>query len=505
MTAARDADVIVVGGGPAGSVAAWALSRKGIRTLVLERARFPREKVCGDYVDPRGLRILEAMGCLPGLERRQATPISRTATWVEWARSYDGPIPFYGNKARFLDHGYTIPRDELDNAMLEAAAASGADVHEQTDVVEAQCTAKGVHVTARTGRRTVHYRSQLIVGADGVNSIVARGQGLLVNDPRRIAVARRAYALVEPQDEYPDKTDVFFSEALSPGYGWMFPIADGRVNLGIGVLSEAQKRAGARVPAAFDIFVDGLRRHHPSCNHLELASRPIGGIVKTYGSAGCNRFDGGVLVGDAGCFVDPMTGEGITPGMESALLASHALATALERGQYDARGLRSYEERFRAYFDSWMLFLDFFAQLLRNPHLARPLLRTLDLGCQLAQQDSDFARSSSGYFGDLEPRPIATMGTIWWRAVEELLLWWPRLAAVAAGRNRVASASPRDLVDWNRALTRSLFADPRWHTAWSLELHRQWARFILAERRSRERRAARELVSRLSDPQPETA
>src|SRR5205823_1165291 len=92
---ARQADVIVAGGGPAGSVLAWDLARRGIDVLVLERTRFPREKVCGDYVEPRGLRILREMGCLEGLERTRPLPISRTSIFSEWQCRYSGPIPFY--------------------------------------------------------------------------------------------------------------------------------------------------------------------------------------------------------------------------------------------------------------------------------------------------------------------------------------------------------------------------------------------------------------------------
>jgi 2-polyprenyl-6-methoxyphenol hydroxylase-like FAD-dependent oxidoreductase len=79
----RDAEVIVAGGGPAGSVLAWDLARKGVRVVVLERTRFPREKVCGDYVEPRGLRVLQAMGCLERLEQRSPLPITHSATFVE--------------------------------------------------------------------------------------------------------------------------------------------------------------------------------------------------------------------------------------------------------------------------------------------------------------------------------------------------------------------------------------------------------------------------------------
>src|SRR5882724_13433345 len=113
----RSVDVIVVGGGPAGSTLAWDLARRGVDILVVERARFPREKVCGDYVEPRGLRILQRMGCLERLEAAGPLPITRSATFVEWECRYSAEIPFYGLGGGLPPHGYIIPRDELDDAM----------------------------------------------------------------------------------------------------------------------------------------------------------------------------------------------------------------------------------------------------------------------------------------------------------------------------------------------------------------------------------------------------
>jgi flavin-dependent dehydrogenase len=447
--------------------------------LVLEGARFPREKVCGDYVDPRGLQILQAMGCLGRLERSKPLRITRTATFVEWERHYSGPIPFYGHGDWFPAHGYTIPREELDAVMLDAAAAAGAVVHEQTAVTEVDAGPDGVAVTAEHASRTVRYRAHLIAGADGVNSIVARSAGLSVADPTRTAVARRAYAVVEPDAGDAGEAEIFYDESTFPGYGWMFPGPGGRVNLGVGLLSEARRRFDVNVPSLFTSFVEGLRRNHPRCGEIELASKPIGGVVKMYGGASRNHFDGGVLVGDAGSFVDPMTGEGITPGMESALLAAPTLVSALQAGQFHAGRLAAYEAAFRSYFDPSMIFLDFCAVMLRNRHLARPWLKALARGCQVAQADAGFARTCGSYFGGLEIRPLDILGQAWLRAMEDVLLAWPRLlSGLAGGDRRTPGTTPADLIDWQAALSRSMLRDPIWHLRWTLDMQRQWSRLL---------------------------
>jgi geranylgeranyl reductase family protein len=490
VTTQDRADVVIVGCGPAGSVLAWALARKGVHTLLLERTRFPREKVCGDYVDPRGLRILQAMACLDRLDRFKSAPITHTATFVESQRRYRGPIPFYGVSEDLAPHGYTIPREQLDTAMLEAAERAGAIVHEQTAVVDVEARSTGTRLAARRGERTARYVAHLIAGADGVNSLVGRSQGLSRADPRFTVVAQRCYAAVDPSSSQAE-TELFFGEHSFPGYGWMFPSSDGLVNLGVGLLAEARERFGVHTPTLFSSFVEQLRRHHPRCGDIELASKPIGGAVRTYGGAGPNHFDGGVLIGDAGGFADPMTGEGITQGMESALLAVPVLMAALEAGDFGAARLASYEAAFRAYFDPAMVFLDFCAAVMRNRHFARPWLRLLARGCEVAQADEAFARTCSTYFGGLEIRPLDILGEVWARSAEEVLLAWPRLLfGATAAPHALQGTTPADLVEWQMALARSMLSDPLWHLRWSLEVQRRWARLLeTASSGARDRRA----------------
>jgi geranylgeranyl reductase family protein len=486
VTAAGQTDVIVAGGGPAGSTLAWDLARRGVDVLLLERARFPREKVCGDFVDPRGLRVLAAMGCLDRLEAWRSPPIARTSTYVEWECHYSGPIPFYGLSDRLPPYGYAIPRERLDAAMLEAAAAAGAVVHDETSVADVRAGCAGVEVSARRGSRTARYTAKLVAGADGVNSVVARSQGIAPDDPTRTVLAQRLYAELEPAAGRTEalETEVFFDESLFPGYGWMFPAPGRRVNLGIGVLSEVRLR-GASVPELLAGFIEGLRRHHPRGEGIRVCSRPIGGVVRTYGALRRNHFDGGVLVGDAGSFVDPMTGEGITRGMESSLLATPVLADALQTGEFHAGRLAAYEQAFRAYFDPSMVFLDFCALMLRNRHLTRPWLRALARGCQVAQQDSGFARTSSSFFGGLDIDPLGIIGQVWLRCIEDVLLAWPRfLSRLDPGAAQEQGTSPGHLFEWQMALSRSMLSDPAWHMRWMGDMQRHWSRMIEVARSS---------------------
>ncbi len=393
-------DVIVVGGGPAGSTLAWKLASQGVKTIVLDAARFPREKVCGDYVEPRGLRILEQMGGLGALEATSPLPITYSSTYIDGQREYIGRIPFYGVHANLPPHGYIVPRDIFDSLLLEIAGKAGAAVHQETYASGFTATDEGVEIQAQSKGNQLVYRGRAVVGADGVNSVIARGAGLLENDPRHIALSQRAYA--DGFDGGLGEAAFFFDAEFFPGYGWMFPMSQGRVNLGVGVLKETCQRDGIAVPQLFQDFFAKLKRTHPRCHSLKLCRPPIGGIVKTYGAAGPNSFDRGLLIGDAGSFVDPMTGEGITPAMESALIAARVLVKALQSDRVDAEVLATYEEQYRAYFDPAMIFVDLCAATLRNPHYWKSWKRALQRGCALAQKDRKFAATAGACFGGLE-------------------------------------------------------------------------------------------------------
>jgi geranylgeranyl reductase family protein len=483
-------DVVIIGGGPAGSTLGWKLASEGAKVIILDAAKFPREKVCGDYVEPRGLRILDKMGCLKKLDTGRPLPITHSATYIDGQRHYAGKIPFYGLRKDLPPHGYIVPRDVLDTKMLESAVKAGAMAHQETYVSGFTCDERrGVEVLAQRGGTPTIYHARLIAGADGVNSVVARAAGLLADDPRHIAVSQRAYA-----DGYEGGGEAafFFDEDFFPGYGWAFPMSRGRVNLGVGVLLETCQREDIRVPQLFREFFEKLKRGHPKYRKLKLCRPPIGGIVKTYGGAGPNYFERGVLIGDAGSFVDPMTGEGITPAMESALLASEVMLDALDAGEFGANSLSAFEMAFRKYFDPSMIFLDLCAATLRNNHFWRSWKRALVRGCELAQRDARFARTAGACFGGLDISPPGILAQLWVRMAEGLLAAGPQSAIeMATGQVDATAFTFQEMAGWMGDWWNSALRDPLWHASWATDVQRKWIRALaVMSRASADPRAA---------------
>lgn len=475
-------DVIVVGAGPAGSTLAWALARHGVKTLVVDRAVFPREKVCGDYVEPRGLHLLETIGCLRSLQADGPLPITHSATYVDSTCLYRGRIPFYGRSDRFPPNGYIIPRHRLDHELVKAAEMAGAVVRQGEAVSHVTWDKRGVQVEARRRNGTETFHGRLVVGADGTHSVVAQHAGLLTKDPRHLALSQRAYA--EGMAAELGEAAFYFDHDFFPGYGWVFPMAGGVVNLGVGILAETAKRRGVQVPQLFSAFVDKVRQTRPGCAKLRLVRPPIGGVVKTYGGAGPNFFPRGLLIGDAGSFVDPMTGEGITPAMESGLIAASVIQEALAQGRFDAEFLSAYEQRFRAYFDPSMVFLDLCAAMMRNWHLGDFWLSALARGCERSQADAGFARTVGAYFGGLDIDPMGIMAQVWLSFVADAATLLPRsFLASLQGQPNPVTVSMGDAMRWQMGFWESALHDPLWHARWLLDLQKKWLGFLSVARR----------------------
>jgi geranylgeranyl reductase family protein len=468
-------DAIVVGGGPSGATMAWALARRGARVTVLEREVFPREKVCGDFIEPSGLRIIRAMGALEAVAAAAPQPIRRLRVQHGPHVSFHGSIPYYDGQHGLPDHARIIPREALDSLLLARARVVGAEVAEGRAVVAVRREDGVMAVEVSEADTTRTLRARVVIGADGTESVVARDMGLRVSDRRHISVSQRAY--VEGVDLDPAEAAIFFDEDTIPGYGWMFPTADGRANFGVGLLGETCERLGVSVPQTFAAAVERLRIRHPGCAGARLASRPIGGVVKMYGAAGPNHFDGGLLIGDAGAFADPITGEGITQGMESALIAAETVLAALEAGRFDGAFLSRYETDFRAYFDPSMLYLDLCACIMRNTHLREFWMRSTRRGCERAQADPAFGRVAGASFGGADLQALGVIGQIASSVGRHFLEAGPRaILDLAAGRVAGADGLVGDMAAFERGWRASAAGDPAWHAAWLADVARAGAR-----------------------------
>jgi geranylgeranyl reductase family protein len=348
-------DVLVIGAGPAGTAAAIWLRRAGRSVLVVDKATFPRDKCCGDGLTTLALRELELLGLRPA-----DVPSWQTVSQA-WLRSPSGrevclPMPVDGIFAA------TAPRRELDAALVRLAVAAGADVREGhalsalrqlDDRVEAEVEGLGT-VTAR-----------YVVAADGMWSPTRKLLGLAESGYLGEWHAFRQYAhgVTGPAA---DRLYVWFEPDFLPGYAWSFPLPDGRVNLGFGVMRDGT-RTGKEMNADWSGLLDRPHIRAALGPSVELEDRvaawPIpAGIDRAELSAGRVLF-----VGDAARATDVMTGEGIGQAVLTGRLAAEALVAGGALAPQDVRD--AYERSVRHH-----LFADHRMSHVLNGWLARPLL-----------------------------------------------------------------------------------------------------------------------------------
>ncbi len=302
-------DVAVVGAGPAGSAAAITAARHGLRVVCLDKARFPRDKTCGDGLTAYALRLLEQLGL--GLDEFRATRpevVSETIVVAPSGTRSVHPIPSQGVYAA------VVPRRELDAALVAVARDSGVDVREGCAITD---------VAQHRGRVQLgDIEARFVVAADGHWSAVRRA--LNPGAPRDLGTwhAVRQYH----ERVATDRLWVIFEPDLVPGYAWVFPLGGGRANVGFGVL-RADGRTGHQLKA---LWPDLLNRPtlRAALGEHATPSEPVR-AWPIPGRYDRNRLRQGrvLYAGDAANVVDPLTGEGIGQAIETGMLAAAAIAT----------------------------------------------------------------------------------------------------------------------------------------------------------------------------------
>jgi geranylgeranyl reductase family protein len=310
-------DVVVVGAGPAGSAAAAWAARAGRDVLVIDRAAFPRDKPCGDGLTPRAVEQLELLGLGEWLDSHIRHRGLRMA-------GFGGEVQVDWPGPSFPSTGSAAPRTELDERIRKVAEESGARMllgvkavgvhHDSSGRVRAVVLADGTEVACR----------QLIV-ADGARSTLGRALGRQWHQETVYGVAARGY-LASPRSDEPWLTSHLELRspdgAVLPGYGWIFPLGNGEVNIGVGALATVKRPADVALRPLMSYYAD-LRRDEwgfeGPVRAPASALLPMGGAVS--GVAGPNW----MLIGDAAACVNPLNGEGIDYGLETGLLAAEML------------------------------------------------------------------------------------------------------------------------------------------------------------------------------------
>ena len=333
-------DVIIVGGGPAGATAALYADRQGLNAVVVDKAVFPRDKICGDAISGKTVGIMRDLGLTNGLDLLEGSEINRITFGSPNHSQFNVHLKDSKN-IRHITKGYVITREIFDNYLFKKAA----DVVETrqgfrvNNIIYEDESIVGISGQNTDGNiETLH--APLVMGCDGANSIIARKLGLYEMDINNTAVAIRCY--YEGVEGLTDQIELHYVSEVKPGYFWIFPAGEGKANIGIGIFKSYAKKEKRSLGQIMDEIITSrfFRNRFKNARPLERPkgwNLPMGSIRRK------NHGDGFLLLGDAAGLVDPFTGEGIGNAMVAAKHAMKVASKAKEMNNYESKTLREYD------------------------------------------------------------------------------------------------------------------------------------------------------------------
>jgi len=336
-------DIIIVGAGPAGSTAGLFASKQGLNVLLVDKESFPRDKICGDALSGKSVTVLRELNLL---EKTQSLPGAHIQSIV-----FSSPDHAYfrldltKTSLKNVPKGFVIRRKNFDTFLFNEAKKAVTSTLENftvTDLIVEDGVVRGIKGRENRNNKELYYYGNLVFGADGYKSIVARKRNLYEHDPKHWVVALRCY--YKNVTDLTDQIELHYVDQVIPGYFWIFPLENGYANVGIGMLHEYIKRRNVDLKKTLEdtIASEYFRNRF---KHAEPMEKPIGWNLPVGSKRRKSYGDGFLLLGDAAGLIDPFTGEGIGNAMYSAKIAVQTAVKALSNKDFSQKFLSRYEDQ----------------------------------------------------------------------------------------------------------------------------------------------------------------
>ncbi|PXF58387.1 MAG: hypothetical protein C4B58_06680 [Deltaproteobacteria bacterium] len=387
-------DVIIVGAGPGGSSMAAFLSRSGVSTLLLDKACFPRDKVCGDGLTPKAIYWLDFLGCVNEVLNQSNSYCTQGDIFVNGEHVLTGKFP---QNTSYPGFSVFLERRKLDHILVRNAISSGALFRPGSRVKKLQWAHNGILVEVESDNTHVCYKGKLVIGADGANSIVSRAIGNKILNGTTAVSVRGYYKGVDVDRS---QIQLYFNERFFPGYGWVFVDNDGKANIGIGYAFDKNFPVKKKLRKVFHDFVS--RDLKKILKHAEAIGIPKAGWTSFYKprSMVASRV---MLIGDAANLADPVNGGGIHSAIESAHLAAQVAMQAIAFGDFSSGFLCRYESLWNERTEMDWRTGELLLSIAKNPNLREVYISLIKAVAKMIKENPRFEQFLGGIFSGVMP------------------------------------------------------------------------------------------------------
>ncbi len=355
MSHKNTSQIVIVGAGPAGCATSMFLSKAGISHTIIEKSKFPRDKVCGDALSGKVVYVLKQLN--NGLLEKYTNDAPHFLP--SWGVKFVAPngksidIPFKSDISKETHApGFISKRMDFDNSLFEQLDKNFANIIDQTELIKVEQSLNGINLFCKqAGKEVIFNEVKMVVGAEGDRSILGKQLGGIKKENLHYCAGIRAYYEGVTELHSQNFIELHFLNELLPGYFWIFPLPNGQANVGAGMLSDTVSKKRINLKADMLRAIEqnpGVRDRFKNAKlvgKIEGWGLPLGSKQRKISG---NNF---LLTGDAASLIDPFTGEGIGNAMYSGMLAAAHIEEALKANRFDAAFNQNYDKVF--YHKQW--------------------------------------------------------------------------------------------------------------------------------------------------------
>jgi len=368
--------IAIIGAGPSGSTCSFFLSRFQIPHVLIDAADFPRDKICGDAISGKALHILRKM------EPQAVEDLHAKAGFTDtWGISFTAPngkkldIPFKKEKKENdLPVGFVSKRLDFDHYLFQKTESSFAQIRTNTALVGIQKGPNGVLLELKKDGKSENLEVDLVIGAEGERSVVAKVLAGYRKESRHFSAGIRQYWKGVTQCHSENYIELHFLKDLLPGYFWIFPMADGTCNVGLGMRSDRVSKGKVNLKKELERIIHEHPQFKDRFQQAEAMEMPKGWGLPMGSKHQIIAGDGFLLLGDAAALIDPFTGEGIGNGMKSGWMAAELIRDAIHQNQWNELSIQYQKRVFRSLGDELRV-SDFLQRSLDFPWLFNAVVR----------------------------------------------------------------------------------------------------------------------------------